>query len=98
MDSKLRAAAMNLSIARRLGADGAVASEEGYGNPGTDLCLNADSLRMQGSSLFLSLMNHRGPDGTSPRALRMHWELDAFISTGNVNEMIEVPYGKSYWL
>ena len=88
MDGKLRAAAMNLSISAALGADRAIISES---TSPTDLCLNADSLRMQGSSLFLSLMNHRGTDGASQSLADATPELDAFISTGNVNEMIEVP-------
>lgn len=91
MDGKLRAAAMNLSIAQQLGADGAIISEEGYGNPDTDLCLNARFFENAGIKAVLVSDESAGTDGASQSLADATPELDAFISTGNVNEMIEVP-------
>jgi glycine reductase len=91
MDGKLRAAAMNLSIAQQLGADGAIISEEGYGNPDTDLCLNARFFENAGIKSVLVSDESSGTDGASQSLADATPELDAFISTGNVNEMIEVP-------
>ena len=91
LDGKLRAVSMNLSIAQQLGADGAVISEEGYGNPDTDLCLNAKYFEKAGIKTVLVSDESAGTDGASQSLADATPELDAFISTGNVNEMIEVP-------
>ncbi|GAB1428802.1 hypothetical protein MASR2M17_22350 [Aminivibrio sp.] len=64
MDGKLRSAAMNVRLGRELGADGVVISEEGYGNPDTDLCLNARFFEQAGSKRWSSPT--RRPDGRAP--------------------------------
>ena len=88
---KLRASQLNLSIAQQLGADGVIVSEEGYGNPDTDLCLNAKNFEKAGIKAVLVSDESAGTDGASQSLADATPELDAFISTGNVNEMIEVP-------
>lgn len=88
---KLRASQLNLSIAQQLGADGVIVSEEGYGNPDTDLCLNAKNFEKAGIKAVLVSDESAGTDGASQSLADATPELDAFISTGNVNEMIEAP-------
>lgn len=88
---KLRASQMNLSIAQQLGADGVIVSEEGYGNPDTDLCLNAKNFENAGIKAVLVSDESAGTDGASQSLADATPELTGFISTGNVNEMIEVP-------
>ncbi len=88
---KLRAAQMNLSIAKQLGAEGVIVSEEGYGNPDTDLCLNAKSFEKAGIKAVLISDESAGTDGASQSLADSTPELTGFVSTGNVNEMIEVP-------
>jgi glycine reductase complex component B subunit alpha and beta len=91
LDGKLRAAAMNLTLARELGADAVIVSEEGYGNPDTDLCLNAKYLENAGIVTVVISDEAAGTDGASQGLADATPELVSFISTGNVNEMIEVP-------
>ena len=91
LDGKIRAAQMNLSIAQQLGADGVIVSEEGYGNPDTDLCLNAKYFEKAGIKAVLVSDESAGTDGASQSLADATPELTGFISTGNVNEMIEVP-------
>ena len=88
---KIRASQMNLSIAQQLGADGVIVSEEGYGNPDTDLCLNAKNFENAGIKAVLVSDESAGTDGASQSLAYATPELTGFISTGNVNEMIEVP-------
>ncbi|MEG1603113.1 MAG: glycine/sarcosine/betaine reductase component B subunit [Cloacibacillus sp.] len=88
---KLRASQMNLDIAQQLGADGVIVSEEGYGNPDTDLCLNAKNFEKAGIKAVLVSDESAGTDGASQSLADATPELTGFISTGNVNEMIEVP-------
>ncbi|MDY2985734.1 MAG: glycine/sarcosine/betaine reductase component B subunit [Synergistes jonesii] len=91
LDGKIRASQMNLSIAQQLGADGVIVSEEGYGNPDTDLCLNAKNFENAGIKAVLVSDESAGTDGASQSLADATPELTGFISTGNVNEMIEVP-------
>ena len=91
LDGKIRASQMNLDIAQQLGADGVIVSEEGYGNPDTDLCLNAKNFERAGIKAVLVSDESAGTDGASQSLADATPELTGFISTGNVNEMIEVP-------
>ena len=91
MDGKLRAARMNLSIALELGAQGAIISEEGYGNPDSDLCLNAKYFEQAGIRTVVVSDEAAGTDGASQGLADTTPEMIAFVSTGNVNEMLEVP-------
>lgn len=91
LDGKIRAASMNLALAQELGADGVIVSEEGYGNPDTDLCLNAKYFEQAGIKSVLLSDESAGTDGASQSLADATPELTGFISTGNVNEMIEAP-------
>ena len=88
---KLRASQMNLSIAQELGADGVIVSEEGYGNPDTDLCLNAKNFERAGIKSVVVADEAAGTDGASQSLADATPEMTGFVSTGNVNEMLEVP-------
>ena len=57
----------------------------------TDLCLNAKNFEKAGIKAVLVSDESAGTDGASQSLADATPELDAFISTGNVNEMIEVP-------
>ena len=69
---KIRASQMNLSIAQQLGADGVIVSEEGYGNPDTDLCLNAKNFENAGIKAVLVSDESAGTDGASQTPCRRH--------------------------
>lgn len=88
---KQRASKMNLTIAQELGADGVIVSEEGYGNPDTDLCLNAKNCELAGIKSVVVSDEAAGTDGASQGLADATPEMTGFISTGNVNEMLEVP-------
>jgi len=91
LEGKLRTAMLNTALAVELGADAVIVSEEGYGNPDTDLCLNAKYMEKQGIVTVLISDEAAGTDGASQGLADATPELVSFISTGNVNEMIEVP-------
>lgn len=88
---KLRASQLNLSIAQELGADGVIVSEEGYGNPDTDLCLNARNFEKAGIKSVVCSDEAAGTDGGSQSLADATPEMTGFVSCGNVNEMLEVP-------
>ena len=91
LEGKLRASLLNTALAMELGADAVIVSEEGYGNPDTDLCLNAKNMENKGIVTVLISDEAAGTDGASQGLADAAPELVSFISTGNVNEMLEVP-------
>lgn len=88
---KQRAAMMNLDLSLELGADAVIISEEGYGNPDADFCLNAKLHEQHGIKAVVISDESAGPDGKSQSTADSTPELVSFVSTGNVNEMILVP-------
>ncbi|HBG15011.1 MAG TPA: beta-aspartyl-peptidase [Synergistaceae bacterium] len=88
---KERTSWFNANLARMLGADGVVVSEEGYGNPDTDLCMNAAKCEKLGIRTVVISDEAAGTDGKSQGLADAAPEITAFVSAGNVNEMIELP-------
>ena len=88
---KERNARMSAAIGAELGANGAVITEEGYGNPDTDLCLTAKYFEEAGIRTVVISDEAAGTDGKSQSLADATPEMNAFVSTGNVNEMIVVP-------
>ena len=76
---KIRASQMNLDIAQQLGVDGVIVSEEGYGNPDTDLCLNAKNFENAGIKAVLVSDGAAGTDGASQSLAEATPELTGFI-------------------
>ncbi len=91
LEGKVRTSMLNTALAVELGADAVIVSEEGYGNPDTDLCFNAKNMEKNGIVTVLISDEAAGTDGASQGLADATPELVSFISTGNVNEMIEVP-------
>lgn len=88
---KERTSWFNANLARMLGADGVVVSEEGYGNPDTDLCMNAAKCEKLGIRTVIISDEAAGTDGKSQGLADAAPEITAFVSAGNVNEMVELP-------
>lgn len=88
---KERASAFNARLAKELGAKGVIITEEGYGNPDTDLCMNVDKCEALGMKTVVIADEAAGTDGCSQGLADATPNLTAFVSCGNVNEMIEVP-------
>lgn len=88
---KERASSFNARLAKELGAKGVIITEEGYGNPDTDLCMNVDKCEALGMRTVVIADEASGTDGASQGLADATPNLTAFVSCGNVNEMIEVP-------
>lgn len=88
---KERASSFNSRLAKELGAQGVIITEEGYGNPDTDLCMNVDKCEALGMKTVVIADEASGTDGSSQGLADATPNLTAFVSCGNVNEMIEVP-------
>ncbi len=90
MDGKLINRDYVAKIAQQMGADGAIISEEGYGNPDSDLVMICEALENNGTKTVLITDECSGWDGTSQPLTDAKDEAVAVISTGNVSHVVEM--------
>jgi len=88
---KERSAAFNLKLLKEFSIDGVVITEEGCGNPDTDICMNARLCEKAGIKTLIISNEVAGNDGASQGFADSTPEIDAFVSVCNINELIEVP-------
>jgi len=88
---KKRGAHYTHKLAKILGIDGAIITEEGGGNPETDLMLNCRFLESSGIKTVLITDEYAGRDGRSQGLADVTPEADAVITNGNGNQLITLP-------
>jgi glycine reductase len=74
-----------------LGADGAIVSEEGFGNPDTDLIMNCKKIEVKGIKTVLVTDEYAGRDGASQSLADADKAANAVVTAGNANETIVLP-------
>lgn len=77
-------------LAREMGAEGVIVSEEGYGNPDSDLVMICSRLEKQGIKTVLITDECSGWDGMSQPLTDTAKEAVAVISTGNVSHVVKL--------
>jgi glycine reductase len=91
LDQKERSCVISCNIAKNLGVDYAIITEEGYGNP------DADYVRMQvifedAGIPVVGISNESdGRDGFGQPLVTLDEKMNANVSTGNVGELCELP-------
>lgn len=88
---KKRGAYYTEKLAKIIGAEGAIITEEGGGNPETDLMLNCKNLENAGIGTVLITDEYAGRDGRSQGLADVTSEADAVVTNGNGNELINLP-------
>jgi len=78
-------------IATMLGAQGAVISEDGGGNPEADLMLLTRLFEKGGIKTVLVTDEYAGSDGASPGLADVTPEADAVVTNGNGNQRVTLP-------
>ena len=78
-------------LVKLIGADGAIISKEGFGNPDTDIMMLCQKLENYGIKTVLITDEFAGRDGDSQSLADTVPEADAVISVGNANEVITLP-------
>jgi glycine reductase len=78
-------------LAKMLGAQGAIVSEDGGGNPETDIMLLARLLEKEGIKTVLVTDEYAGRDGASPGLADVTPEADAVVTNGNGNQYVLLP-------
>ncbi len=91
LDGKLRNSDYTVKICKMLGADGVIISEEGYGNPDSDLLMICKKLEDSGIKTVLITDECSGRDGMSQPLADTTKEAIAVVSTGNVSHLINLP-------
>jgi len=74
-----------------LGAEGVIISQEGFGNPTTDLMIATQSLETKGIKTVIITNEDAGIDGMSESLPDSVTEAHAIVSTGNSNATILLP-------
>ncbi len=91
LDGKFRTCDYTAKICRMIGADGVIVSEEGYGNPDSDLLMICKRLENLGIKTVLITDECSGRDGMSQPLADTAKEAIAVISAGNVSHLVTLP-------
>ena len=78
-------------LAKLIGAEGAIITEEGFGNPDTDLMMLCKKIEEYGIKTVLITDEYAGRDGSSQSLADAVPQADAVVSVGNANEVITLP-------
>lgn len=88
---KKRSSSYAVKLARMLGVDGLIISEEGFGNPDADLIMNCWKAEHAGIKTVLITDEYAGRDGSSQSLADSCPEGDACVTAGNANALIVLP-------
>lgn len=88
---KQRSSDLTAKLVEMLGVDGVIISEEGFGNPDTDLIMNCTKIEQKGIKTVLITDEYAGQDGTSQSLADGSPLADAIVSGGNANALITLP-------
>ena len=82
---KERSSDMTAKLCRHLCLDGVIVTEEGYGNPDTDIMMNTQKVSQEGIDVVMITDEFPGRDGKSQSVADTVPEADALVSCGNGN-------------
>lgn len=88
---KERSSDMVGKLVEFLGLDGVLITEEGYGNPDTDLMMNCQKATKAGAKVVLITDEFPGRDGKSQSLADAVPEADTLVSCGQGNVIIQFP-------
>ncbi len=88
---KKRSSSYAIKLAKMLGVEGVVISEEGFGNPDADLVLNCTKAEKAGIKTVLVTDEFAGETGAGQSLADSCPEGDAVVTGGNANAMIVLP-------
>ena len=88
---KERSSNQTAKLVHFLGADAAIISEEGFGNPDADLVMNCNKIEKLGIKTTLITDEYAGQDGASQSLADSTPLGDACVTAGNANEVVALP-------
>lgn len=91
LPEKKTSATAAIELAKQLRAEGAVVTEEGFGNPEADLMMIVRGLEEAGIRTVCITDEYAGSDGASQSLADTTPEADAIVTAGNANELLTLP-------
>jgi len=88
---KQRSSDWTAKLCELLGLDGAIVSQEGFGNPDTDLIMNCKKIEAKGVKTVIITDEYAGRDGKSQSLADADPAADAVVTGGNANQVIILP-------
>ncbi|MGL5123689.1 MAG: glycine/sarcosine/betaine reductase component B subunit [Fusobacteriaceae bacterium] len=88
---KVRSSDITAKLCECFGFDGVVISQEGFGNPDTDLIMNCKKIELKNIKTVIVTDEYAGRDGASQSLADADKLADAVVSGGNANELILLP-------
>jgi glycine reductase len=88
---KERSSDWSAKLAAYLGFDAVIISQEGFGNPDTDLIMNCKKIELQSIKTVIVTNEYAGRDGMSQSLADADPLADATVTGGNSNEVIVLP-------
>lgn len=88
---KMRSSDWSAKLCRLLDLDGVIVSQEGFGNPDTDLIMNTKKIELQGIKTTIITDEYAGQDGKSQSLADADPLADAVVTGGNANQVIVLP-------
>ncbi|MBS5777146.1 beta-aspartyl-peptidase [Finegoldia sp. BIOML-A3] len=88
---KIRHSDMTAKLCEFLGADAAIVSQEGFGNPDTDLIMNCKKIEGKGIQTVIITDEYAGRDGASQSLADADPAANAVVTGGNANQFITLP-------
>jgi glycine reductase len=85
---KERSSNWTAKLAEYIGVDGVVISQEGFGNPDTDLIMNCKKIEDKGIDTVIITDEYAGRDGGSQSLADADKTANAVVTGGNANELI----------
>ena len=91
LDDKIRSSDWSAKLAQYLSLDGIIISQEGFGNPDTDLILNCKKIEALGIPTVIITDEYAGTDGASQSLADADPAANAVVTGGNANEIVVLP-------
>ena len=88
---KERSSNQTAKLCEYLGLDAVIISEEGFGNPDTDLIMNCKKIEMKSIKTVVITDEYAGRDGRSQSLADADVRANAMVSGANANEVIILP-------
>ncbi len=88
---KIRSSDWTAKLAEYLSLDGVIISQEGFGNPDTDLIMNCTKIEDKGIKTVIITDEYAGQDGKSQSLADADPKADACVTGGNANEVVYLP-------
>ena len=85
---KMRSSDWTSKLCEFLGVDGAIVSQEGFGNPDTDLIMNCKKIEAKGVKTVIITDEYAGRDGASQSLADADAAANAVVTGGNANMVI----------